>query len=297
MSMPKSNFLKVFSGSGWLRVLAYIVCFLLTALIIISILVFGFHRAVFNSSGLQSFLKGDNLQITTVVFFIMSLGVTYVFRRWVDRKSFVSLGFNLDDRWREAAAGGTLAIFIISATSLLLMATGHLKWTEIIFDPKTLFLSFGSIILVAISEELIFRGYILNNLMASFSKWMALSISAVLFMIFHWTSLGFFPMAISLVLGFILGLNYIYSRNLWFSVCFHAGWKFMVGPILGFSGNESFQTLLQTEMNGDETITGGTYGIEGSVLLLTVSLLALITLFLFLQKKFNPLSQPVPNRI
>ena len=71
----------------------------------------------------------------------------------------------------------------------------------------------------------------------------------------------------------------------------------MIGPILGFSGDESFQTLLQTELNGDENITGGTNGLQGSVFLLAVFLISLAALYLFLQKKTNPVSQPVPGRI
>jgi uncharacterized protein len=294
--MSKSDSTKALIGSGWLRVLVYIVSFILLALLIVSILFIGFHKGDFSDSGLHSLVKGDNVWTITLIFFILALVITYVFRRWVDRKSFVSLGLVIDNRWGEAVAGSMLAVFIVSASSLLLKATGHLKWMEIIFDPRTLFLSFGSIVLVAIGEELMFRGYILNNLMTSFSKWPALVISAILFMIFHWTSLGFFSLANSLILGLILGINYIYTRNLWFSICFHISWNFMIGPVLGFSGDESFQTLLQTELSGDEKITGGTNGLEGSVMLLTVSLLGLIALYLFLQKKINPVSQPVPGR-
>ncbi len=99
---------------------------------------------------------------------------TFVFRRWVDRKSFVSLGLDINGHVREAIAGVMLAVFIICGSSLMLKATGHLKWMDIIFDPKALFLSFGSIVLIAFYEELIFRGYILNNLMDSFPKWLAL---------------------------------------------------------------------------------------------------------------------------
>lgn len=65
----------------------------------------------------------------------------------------------------------------------------------------------------------------------------------------------------------------------------------------GIFRDETFQTLLQTEMKGDENITGGTSGLEGSVLLMAVSLISLIGLYLFLQKKFNPVSQPAPGRI
>ena len=71
----------------------------------------------------------------------------------------------------------------------------------------------------------------------------------------------------------------------------------MTGPVLGFSGDESFQTLLQTEVIGDEKITGGAYGLEGSVMLTAISVLCLIVLYLFIQKKLNPGSQQVPGRI
>ncbi len=284
-------------GKGWLRVLIFVVSFLILMLIGLAILAFGFHKGDFSSSGIQSLAKDGNLWTMTLIFFVLSVLTTFAFRHWIDRKSFISLGLDPVGRWREAVAGIMLAIFIISAVSLLLKATGHLKWTEIIFDPRILFLSFGSAVLISFSEELIFRGYILNNLLGSFSKWIALSISAILFMIFHWTSLGFFSLANSFVMGLILGLNYIYTRNLWFSICFHISWNFMIGPILGFSGDESFQTLLQTELNGDENITGGTNGLQGSVFLLAVSLISLAALYLFLQKKINPVSQPVPGRI
>jgi uncharacterized protein len=156
------------------------------------------------------------------------------------------------------------------------------------------------VVIISFYEELIFRGYILNNLMDSFPGWLALVISAILFMIFHWTgqsSIGFFSLANYLIMGLILGLNYIYSRNLWFSFCFHVAWKFMEGPAFGYSGDESFQTFLQPELSGDVNFTGGANGLEGSVILTAVALLSLIALYLFLQRKFNPRFQPAPGRI
>jgi membrane protease YdiL (CAAX protease family) len=295
--MDKSGYSKPLIGSGWLRALLYIIALFLLVIIFLSFFILGLYNGKFDATTLQSVFKKENLGILNVILFILTVVITFVVRRWVDRKSFISLGLDFNGHVWEAIEGGMLAVFIISGSSLLLNATGHLKWMEIIFDPKALFLSFGSIVLIAFYEELIFRGYILNNLMDSFPKWLALLISAILFMIFHWTSSGFFPLFNMLIMGLILGLNYIYTRNLWFSICFHVGWKFMVGPVLGFSGDETFQTLLQTEMKGDENITGGTSGLEGSVLLMAVSLISLIALYIFLQKKLNPVSQPAPGRI
>lgn len=273
------------------------VALLLLAVIFLSLFIFGRYNGKFDLTTFQSLMKGENLWIFTLIFCILAVIITFVFRRWVDRKSFISLGLKFEGHGQESIAGGMLALFIICGASLLLKATGHLKWVEIIFDPRTLFLAFGSTVLVAFYEELIFRGYILNNLMDSFPKWLSLLISSLLFMLFHWTTLGFFPLANMFIMGLILGLNYVYTRNLWFSICFHIGWIFMVGPVLGFSGDESFQTLLQTEVSGDENITGATSGLEGSVFLTAFLLLSLVALYLILQKKLNPGSQPAPGRI
>lgn len=295
--MNKSRPSEPLIKAGWFRTLIFIFSFIILA--VVAVISF-FSKLVFSNTkgiGLSDILKGNNLLVLTMILFVLAIVLTFVFRRWVDRKSFISLGLNFEGQGKEATAGLMLAIFIVGGSSLLLKATGHLKWMDIIFDPRALFLVFGTVLLTAFYEELIFRGYILNNLMDSFPKWLALLISALLFMIFHWTSSGFFPLLNVLIMGLIPGLNYIYTKNLWFSICFHTGWKFLEGPVLGFSGNESFQTLLQTDLHGDEMVTGGVNGLEGSVLLTAVSLLSLLALYLFLQKRINPLSRPAPGRI
>jgi uncharacterized protein len=298
--MDKSGSIKPLISQGWLRALLFLIAFGLATGIFLGVYLFTMHKGSPDTPGIENLLKGNNLLITTAIIFALSLILTFVFRRLIDRKSFVSLGLDFNGHFGEAIAGGMLAIFIICAGSLLLKVTGHLKWMDIIFDPRALFLSFGSVVIVSFYEELIFRGYILNNLMDSFPGWLALTISALLFMIFHWTgqsSVGFFPLANLLIMGLILGLNYIYTRNLWFSICFHFAWKFMEGPAFGYSGDDSFQTFLQPELNGDLNFTGGANGLEGSVILMAVALLSLIALYLFLQRKFNPRFRPAPGRI
>jgi len=298
--MDKSGSIKPLISQGWLRVLLFLIAFGLATGIFLVVYLIAAHKGSLDTPGLESLLKGNNLLVTTAIVFGLSLILTYVFRRWVDRRSFVSLGLDFNGHGGEAIAGGMLATFIVCASSLLLKATGHLKWMDIIFDLRALFLALGSVLIISFYEELIFRGYILNNLIDSFPGWLALTISALLFMIFHWTgqsSIGFFPMTNSLIMGLILGLNYIYTRNLWFSFSFHAAWKFMEGPAFGYSGDDSFQTFLQPELNGDVNITGGANGLEGSVILMAVALLSLIALYLFLQRKFNPRFQPAQGRI
>lgn len=298
--MNKSGSSSPLIRAGWLRALLYIIAFVLLAIFALVLYVISLHGHGGDTYSLQGLTSGQTPVSVTLILFILSLLVTYVFRRWIDRKSLVSLGLDFNNQLWNAIAGMMLAVFIVGTGSLILKVTGNLKWTDILFDPRALFLAFGSIILVAFYEELIFRGYILSNLMDSFSKWPALGISALLFMFFHWngtSAVGLFPLLNTLIVGLILGLNYIYTRNLWFSICFHAAWKFFERPLLGFPGEGSVQTLLQTDLRGDENITGGASGLEGSYIFVVISLLGLIALYFILQKKLSLVSQPVPGQI
>jgi hypothetical protein len=295
MSLPVASS-PLFKAS-WLRALIYILVLIIVAGSVLASFGLGVNKGNLDASGIRELLMGKNAAFVVLIFFILTLLITYIFRLWVDRKSFISLGLELKDHTRDLISGCAGAVFIMCSSCLIIQATGHLKWMDFIFDPKFQFLVFGTIGLGAFCEELIFRGYILGNLLESFPRWLALIISSLLFMALHWTSAGFFPMVNSLILGLITGLFYLYSRNLWFSVCFHWTWNYMAGPVLGFGDESSAQSLLQSSLRGDENITGGPAGLQGSYILTAVSLLFAVALYFTLQKKINPKSPPVPDQI
>jgi uncharacterized protein len=300
-TMNRSDIKRPLINAGWLRALLYAAIFycLYFAAVHLNMVNLGMKMSssapVTPNANPAAGQLNDSLHLG--IFALLVFVLTFVFRRWIDRKSFVSLGLDIGGHLAEAAAGGSLAIFIIGASSLILKGTGDLKWMDIIFDPKSIFMALGTLVLAAVFEELIFRGYILTNLLNSFPRWPALLISALVFMLFHWTSDGLFPMINMFIMGMIMGLNYTYTRNLWFSISFHICWKFLEGPVMGLSGTSAQPSLLITSIQGNENATGGAYGLEGSYMLAAISLLSLLGLYFFLQKKFSPQSLPVPGRI
>ena len=284
---------------GWLRALLFIICCGVGMVIAGAIFVLGLFSGKAGKSNWQEILN-NHLTGMSILFVIVLTILLIVFRRWVDRKPFISIGLQISGYGREIISGSMMAVFLLGTICLILKWTDHLKWMDILFDGKDLFLAFGTIALIAFYEELVFRGYILNNLMDSFPKWIALLISTFLFMLFHWTnpaSFGFFTWINNGLLGLILGMNYLYTRNLWFSFSFHAGWNYFEGPLFGFPGDLKFQTLLQTEMSGDDNITGGVNGLQSSFITTAVLILGLLGLYFILQKKLNPKSPAIPGRI
>jgi membrane protease YdiL (CAAX protease family) len=188
-------------------------------------------------------------------------------------------------------AGFFLAPALIGSGSLIMYLTKHLEWDDFSFSANDFFIEAGIIAFIAVSEELVFRGYILNNLMQSFNKWIALLISAILFTLFHVINpgIGAIPLASLFLAGILFGLNYIYTKNLWFSIMLHFSWNFFQGPLSGFKiSGVDFSSLLQIEIKGDNSITGGDFGFEGSFIATALLFITAAALYLFYEKKYRP---------
>jgi membrane protease YdiL (CAAX protease family) len=282
---------------GWLRVLLFLVCFgivsvLLAVPAVLMLLGTDIRQWKGNLAGvLQELQSGQYLWLLVLLECVISLVSVAIFRFWIDRRPFADLGWQTKDFGTEALIGLFMGPALLGLVAVLILLSGHLIWTDIVFDPSTLFISFGLMVLIAFSEELVFRGYILGNLMESFSnKWIALGISALVFALFHGSNPGLHTLAFAnlFLAGLLLGINYIYTKNLWFSTLFHLSWNFFQGPILGFrvSGHE-FPSLLQAEPKGDLFITGGDFGLEGSILNTAISLISLLILAWAFGKKYD----------
>ncbi|HEY4155151.1 MAG TPA: CPBP family intramembrane glutamic endopeptidase [Puia sp.] len=290
---------KPLISPGWLRVLIFCIVHLLLILTGVLLITAVIHHLKGKTADAEALMKGELLWAVIAMSFAGTMGITYVFRRWVDRKSFLSLGLKYRHHGADMIAGIALAVSMLGLATLILRLTGHLKWTDIIFDKKALMTGLGDLLLVAFYEEILFRGYILGNLLESFNQWVALAISSILFTLFHLGNPGFdfFSIVNIFAIGVLLGMYYLYSRNLWFPICFHFAWNFLEGPVLGYPvSGIHFDPLLQTEMKGDENITGGAFGLEGSVVVAAVCIIGILTLYFVLQKKTRPEILPVPDQ-
>lgn len=240
---------------------------------------------------LTGLMGGDYLWLMLVVEFFTSVISVGIFRLLIERRTFLGLGWTLDGYTGEALTGFFLAPALLGLAAIVILLSGHLQWTDIIWEPSALFISFGWMTLIAFSEELVFRGYILGNLMEWIpNKWIALGVTSALFTAYHAITPGIHTLAfVNLFLaGILLGINYIYTRNLWFSFLLHVGWNFFEGPILGFKvSGTTFPSLFQAEPNGDLFITGGDYGLGGSMPMTFLLFVAIVVLAWAFDRKYQ----------
>lgn len=264
---------------GWLRGLVYFL-----VILVVEVGLQFFFSILYNALSWKPLKDDEQLLQMTFQFGIscvVILLVTWLVRKTIDKKCFKSLGFSFFNYKVEAAIGFTTAIAILGFGTLLLVASGSIRFIGFESSYSQIF-AILLMIAVAVSEEVMFRGYILNNLMQSVNKWAALSISSIFFALVHLANPGISLLAIFNIAaaGFLLGINYIYTKNLWFSIFFHFSWNYFQGSILGYkvSGlpmSGGFQQII----SGADWLTGGIFGFEGSVL---CSILLTATFFVFM---------------
>ena len=175
--------------------------------------------------------------------------------------------------------------------SLVLIGTGHLAITGFGFAPAPILLQMALMIVVAFTEEIMFRGYLLNNLMHSMNKWVALGVSALLFALVHLDNPDITWVAFINVLlaGLVLGANYVYTRNLWYSIAFHFIWNFFQGAVLGYDvSGFKLPGIFSQVLTGRDFITGGKFGFEGSFVCFVLLLITAIVFYFVFERKYSP---------
>ena len=251
---------------GWIR----------TLLILIP---FGFFVGI--SQVLALFILGVKLadrnfhpstfQATVIELFMLAgvFAVVAIFRRWVDRDTFRSLGFEMENIRKESLLGLLSGIIMITAGFLLLLVLHQIAWVGTNPDAANFFFSVVLFVAVAFTEELFFRGYILGNLISSMNRWVALVVSSLFFTLVHMGNAHFTVYAFLSILlaGMLLGLPYIFTKSLWMPIALHFSWNFFQGTIYGFSVSGNSEYSLITQSRTSDTIwNGGEFGFEGSLL-------------------------------
>lgn len=209
----------------------------------------------------------------------VALAVTaasWVARRYVDHRSFSSLGLTISARaWRDLGLGLLLGAGMVGLVFAALAALGWLSvvgWAGATVPTNALASDvLGAValfVLVGYYEELLSRGYHLSNLAEGLSCGWAVALTSVSFPLFH---LGNPTAGAASVMGLLAaGVFLAYARLrtglLWMPIGVHIAWNLALG-LLGFpvSGIAVF-SLLTLRVTGPELATGGAFGPEAGAL-------------------------------
>jgi len=247
-------------------------------------------------------IQGDASGTT---FFIASLideliAVTasvYIARRYLDKRSFASLGFKWEPSviLRDIVTGIVITFIMMGLIFLAMTELGWLHFESFAWntDPipvvagQTL-LFFAIFILVGFNEELLSRGYHLQTITSGLNLYWGLAISSAIFGGLHlsnpnatWVSaVGIF------FAGLFLAYGYVRTGQLWLSIGLHLGWNFFEGIVFGFpvSGLATYP-LIHINVSGPEAWTGGAFGPEAGLIVLPALALGAILIHLYTRSR------------
>lgn len=194
------------------------------------------------------------------------------------------LGVSLKGRWKDLLAGFGVALLLYVVGFGLSLLTGTVEVASVQLVPSALLGTLLLFLLVAVTEEVMLRGFVLGRMLAGrMNRFVALFLSSALFSVMHLFNPNFalLPFVNILLAGCLLGASFLYTRNLCFPIVLHWFWNWLQGPVLGYevSGMNSGESLLTLRLTGSDLLTGGRFGFEGSLLctvLLVVGTLAIV---------------------
>ncbi|QEC52922.1 hypothetical protein EDD80_105129 [Anseongella ginsenosidimutans] len=231
------------------------------------------------------------MQLASMIGLMLTL---FFFSKLPPKKDYISLGLTGEHVLKDIGLGALAGTIIILLAFLVLWITGTVSSLELneAFSARELLLWFGIYLIVAFVEEVMFRGYFLNVFMERYTPFAAVLMSSLFFAFMHLLNpsfgwLGFLNIALA---GVLMGLLFFYRGNIWLPVGLHFGWNFVQGTVLGFnvSGIDA-ENILSLQLKGSELISGGEFGLEGSLVTTLVCLCAIILLYFSGKLVFQPL--------
>jgi membrane protease YdiL (CAAX protease family) len=243
-------------------------------------------------SALQAALQPDRLPLwlylaLKVAEVVVLLVLTYVCCRWLDRRRFVALGFHFDrsavlDVLLGLGLAGLqmLAIFCVELGNgwLIVQLPGA---SNLLHRLAGAVLAVVLFVFVAVGEELMYRGYLLVNLLEGTTALLALVLTSLLFGAFHALNpnFGWLPWANIVLAGLAIGYSRWVTGNLWLPIAYHLAWNLSQG-ILGLpvSGVRYGPLLTVVDQSPTAWLSGASFGPEGG-LVGTVALLSSFPMF------------------
>jgi len=215
----------------------------------------------------------------TIIALIAITASIFLARRRFDKRSFASLGLVWNRRAaRDLLAGIGITGLIMSLIYAAEAAMGWLRFDEFAWQSDAPSAIAGNLLLYLViylavgwQEELLCRGYWLQNLTEGLGAGWGVLISSCIFALLHAFNPNSSPAAVFLLIasGLFLACGYLRTRQLWLPIGLHIGWNFFEGPVFGFgvSGTSPFRLITQTP-TGPELLTGGAFGPEAGLIVM-----------------------------
>ena len=224
------------------------------------------------------------LEMATIITSLILITFTLLFWKYFDRKKLASFGLGINPRLILGFLfGGLLSAVVLGAAFAVNYCLKNFRIAAFNFEGDSIktvpFLAYYLFFFfcAGLFEEVLMRGYCLQTLAERGRIIMAIAVSSFLFSIFHIANFQFAAVDNLIILvsafniflvGAVFSLQFLISGSLWLPVGFHVFWNFFMNSILSIPvSGVRLKTLFDVRIApGNELLTGGAFGLEGSIL-------------------------------
>lgn len=254
-------------------------------------------------SALEQIMANDVLMIGMLIAEIAMIAVACLFCKLIQKRKMSTLGFVKKGLFKEYLLGLVVGFVMFSVAVLIAVVTGSIE-----FNGVSATFSIGLFVLYTIgfmiqgmAEEVLCRGYFMVSYARRYPVYAAVLVNSIVFAALHLGNSGITVLSfVNLVLfGIFASVYFIRRGNLWGIGALHSIWNLVQGNFYGIkvSGMQLNNSFLDATMvEGKELFNGGAFGLEGSLSVTIVLVLATVIMYFMKDKdkfEFDPaLYQP-----
>ena len=227
-----------------------------------------FKTMVGVTSGIMS--ASPSIMIVSLFSTIFGIITSVVYCRMMELRTLGSMGFRKEKAGAHYLRGLLTGFCLMAAITGLSIVTGVNRIAFEGGNAGIILLYLAGFLVQGMSEEVIFRGYLMTTIGGSHKTWLAVLISAAAFSLAHAGNPGFGVFsAFNLALFGVFAAMYIIAfDDIWGISAIHSIWNFTQGSLWGISvsGTGGVESIFCTSAKSSISfLTGGEFGIEGSV--------------------------------
>lgn len=236
-----------------------------------------------------TFMKGIYDNVRMLLTFGGAILIVFLWVRFVEKRPFSSIGFWKDNALKKYLRGAFIGFIFITIPVLILVLSGTVTLHIQQISSTVILGILGSLIAFLVqgaAEEIVVRGWLFPVISVRSRIWIGVVVTSFLFGFLHLLNPGITILSISnIILVGVFAAFYVLKENSLWGICaWHSIWNWAQYNIYGFavSGTTIYSTpLFKSITSGPESLHGGTFGIEGSVI--TTIMLAVASIVLWKQ--------------